>query len=62
MLNATLKQYTWDELMTPFGNNKPITDDEFTALMAPTNSDTSIDNVPLTAFPMRDPAMSGYAE
>ena len=34
MLNVKLKQYTWDELMTPFGDAKPITDEEFTALMA----------------------------
>ena len=61
MLNATFRQYTWDELMAPFGDDKPVSDDEFRALMAPTNSDTSIDNVPLTALPMRDPAISGNA-
>ncbi len=62
MLNATLKHYSWDELMSPFGENRPITDSEFTALMAPTNPDTSINNVPLTAHPMRDPAISENAE
>lgn len=61
MLNVTLRQYSWGDLMTPFGNDDPITDAEFVALMAPTNSDTSIDTIPLTALPMRDPAMSGHA-
>jgi hypothetical protein len=59
MLNAKLKQYSWDELMRPFDSDDPLTDEQFTALMVPSNSDTPIDDVPLTASPMRDSAMSG---
>lgn len=57
MLNAMLRQYSWDELMFPFASNEQISDAAFVALMAPTNSDTSINDVPLNAMPMRDPGM-----
>lgn len=57
MLNVTLRQYSWNELMRPFGDDKPISDEEFMSLMAPTNTDTPIDRVPLTALTMRDPVI-----
>jgi hypothetical protein len=59
MLDAKLKQYSWDDLLRPFDSDDPLTDEQFTSLMAPVNSDTPIDNVPLTASPMCDPAVSG---
>jgi hypothetical protein len=39
MLTAKLRQYTWDELLRPFGDagDVPITDEEFEDLMKPTN-------------------------
>ena len=39
MCNVVLRQYTCDELMRPFSDNRPVTDDEFEQLMAPTNFD-----------------------
>lgn len=62
MLNAMLKQYSWDDLMCPCKSAQPISDAQFVALMAPTNSDTSINDVPLTAMPMRDPGFPVDAE
>lgn len=38
-MNVTLRQYTWSELINPFDDNTPITDDQFEALMAPVNLD-----------------------
>lgn len=47
MINATLKQYAWSELLRPFGSegDKPITDKQFEDLMRPTNDDVSIEGV-----------------
>ncbi|MDP2752359.1 MAG: hypothetical protein Q8O31_07135 [Rhodocyclaceae bacterium] len=47
MLNVMLKQFTWCELMRPFGidGDRPITDKQFEDLMRPTNDDVSIEGV-----------------
>lgn len=32
-----IRQYTWDELLRPFNDKTPISDEEFIALMAQTH-------------------------
>lgn len=58
MLNAAVRQFTWDELRRPFDGNECVSSDEFETRMAPTNSDIAINDVPLVAKGMCDPIVS----
>ncbi len=55
MLNASVRQFSWDELRRPFSSGENVSTTEFEKRMAPTNSDISLDTVPLVAKRMCDP-------
>jgi hypothetical protein len=56
MLNASVRQFSWDELRRPFSGNENVSSAEFEKRMAPTNSDIVMNTVPLVAQRMSDPA------